>query len=137
MPNHPRFHIEINDADGRRVAFADIELLDSSMARASLHVESGHVPMGARPRLVDAVLDDGNVASCTHLLVAIPLGDTEILDRVRERCEVTDTHPAGVTCLMGIGRTHHHPATDYHTPYPIVRDDPGDRRLPSITLGGR
>jgi hypothetical protein len=107
MPNRPRLHIEINDADGRLLAAADIEVVDSSMARASLHVESGHVPMDTRPRLVDAVLDDGNVASCTHLLVAVPLGDTEILDRLRERCQVTDTHPAGVTCLMGVDQTHH------------------------------
>jgi hypothetical protein len=75
MPNRPRLHIEINDADGRLLAAADIEVVDSSMARASLHVESGHVPMDTRPRLVDAVLDDGNVASCTHLLVAVPLDE--------------------------------------------------------------
>jgi hypothetical protein len=75
MPHHPRLVIEINDADGRRLAGADIEVVGPSMARASLHVESGHVPMGTRPRLVDAVLDDGNVASCTHLLVAVPLDE--------------------------------------------------------------
>ena len=74
MPHHPRLVIEINDTDGRRLAAADIEVIGPSMARASLHVESGHIPMGTRPRLVDAVLDEGNVASCTHLLVAVPLG---------------------------------------------------------------
>jgi hypothetical protein len=123
MPHHPRLVIEINDTDGRRLAAADIEVIAPSMARASLHVESGHVPMGTRPRLVDAVLDEGNIASCTHLLIAVPLGDTEILDRVRQRCRVTDTHPAGVTCLMGVDQPHHHTATGR------TESAPGERRV--------
>jgi hypothetical protein len=122
MPNHPRLVVEINDADGRRLAGADIEVVGPSTARASLHVESGHVPMGIRPRLVDAVLDERNVVSCTHLLVVVPLGDTEILDRVRQRCRVIDTHPAGVTCLMGVDQTHHHTATGR------TESVPGERR---------
>jgi hypothetical protein len=47
----------------------------SGAAAVGAIVESGHVPMDTRPRLVDAVLDDGNVASCTHLLVAVPLDE--------------------------------------------------------------
>ena len=39
------------------MAAADIEVVDPSEVRASLHVESGHLPMGTRTRLVDAVLD--------------------------------------------------------------------------------
>jgi hypothetical protein len=46
-------------------------------------------------------------AAPSRRLGIVHLGDTEILDRLRERCQVTDTHPAGVTCLMGVDQTHH------------------------------
>ena len=64
------------------------------------HVESGHLPVGTRTRLVDAVLDTPEVSSCKHVQVALPLGDTEILDRVRERCDTDDVRAAGATCLV-------------------------------------
>ena len=117
----PDGHVYVGDGDGLTIETDTPGLgrRDSSKAWVSLHVESGHVSMGARPRLVDAVLDDGTVASCTHLLVAVPLGETEILDRVRERCQVTDTHPASVTCLMGVDQT--------TTPPRRTRDDRSPR----------
>ena len=65
----------------------------SSEVRASLSVESGHLPAGTRTRLVDAVLDAPEVSSCTHVQVALPLGETEILDRVRERCDTETCAP--------------------------------------------
>ena len=68
--------------------------------RASLHVESCHLPVGTRTRLVDAVLDSPEVNSREHVRVALPLGETEILDRVRERCDTGDARAAGATCLV-------------------------------------
>jgi len=38
--------------------------------------------------------------SCKHVQVALPLGDTEILDRVRERCHPDQVRAAGTTCLV-------------------------------------
>jgi len=49
---------------------------------------------------VDAVLDTPEVSSCEHVQVALPLGDTEILDRVRERCEPEEVRAVGATCLV-------------------------------------
>jgi hypothetical protein len=96
--DRPRIFVE--DEDGRRVAAADIEVVDGTAARASLHVESGQLPVGTRARLVDAVLDTPEVRSCEHVQVALPLGDTEILDRVRERCDPGDVRAAGASCLV-------------------------------------
>ena len=75
---------------GSALAAADVEVADPTMVRASLHVESGHLPVGTRKRLVDAVLDSPEVSSSEHVQVALPLGDTEILDRIRQRCDPAD-----------------------------------------------
>ena len=82
------------------MAAADVEVVDRSRVRASLHVESGHLPVGTRTRLVDAVLDSPEVSSSEHVQVALPVGDTEILDRVRERCDPDEVRAAGATCLV-------------------------------------
>jgi hypothetical protein len=100
MTDRARSQISVDDEDGRQVAAADIEVVDPSGARACLHVESGHLPVGTRTRLVDAVLDAPEVSSCQHGQVALPLGDTEILDRVRERCDTGEVRAAGTTCLV-------------------------------------
>ena len=92
--------VALKDEAGKLVAAADIEIVDPSAARASLHLEAGHLPAGTRQRLVDAVLDDPEVSSREHVQVALPLGDAEILDRIRERRDASDTRAAGASCLV-------------------------------------
>jgi hypothetical protein len=100
MTERDRPRIAVEDEDGRCVAEAEIEVVGRSEVRASLHVEAGHLPPGTRTRLVDAVLDTPEVSSCEHVQVALPLGDTEMLDRVRERCDPEEVRAAGATCLV-------------------------------------
>ena len=100
MSDRVRPRIAIDDENGRPVAAADIEAVGPDVVRASLHVEPGHLPRDARERLVDAVLDDPEVKSRQQLEVSLPLGDTEILDRVRERCDSADSRAAGASCLV-------------------------------------
>jgi hypothetical protein len=100
MTDRVRSQVSVDDEDGRHMAAADIEVVDRSEVRASLHVESGHLPVGTRTRLVDAVLDTPEVSSRERVQVALPLGDTEILDRVRERCDTDEVRAAGSTCLV-------------------------------------
>lgn len=100
MTDHERPRISVDDEDGRCVAAADLQVVDGSAVRASLHVEPGHLPAGTRTRLVDAVLDAPEVSASEHVQVALPLGDTEILDRVRERCDTEEVRAAGATCLV-------------------------------------
>jgi len=66
---------------------------------ADLHVEAGHLPVGTRTRLVDAVLDLTAAEPGTHLQVTLPAGDGEILERLRERCDDLQTRSAGASCL--------------------------------------
>ena len=100
MANRARPQIVINDEDGRPVGAADIEVVNAWTARASLHMESGHLPVGSRQRLVDAVLDAPEISSRQHVQVVLPLGEGEILDRIRERCDTDQVRAAGATCLV-------------------------------------
>ena len=59
---------------------------DSTVVRASLHAEAGHLPVGIRARLVDAVLDQEETRAGRRLEATVPLGDIEALERLRARC---------------------------------------------------
>jgi len=100
MTNRPGTYVVIDSVDGRPLAGADIEVVDPMVARASLYVEAGHLPPGTRKRLVDAVFDSPLIGTRQYLQVVLPLGDTEILDRVRERCGAGVARAAGSTCLF-------------------------------------
>lgn len=97
-PAPPRIVIEADD--GRPLAVARIDLLDGDTARISLHVVPGHLPPGTRSRLVDATFDDPDVRCRHRVQVTLPLGDVEILDRVRQRGLITTFRAAGSTCLV-------------------------------------
>ena len=60
----------------------------------------------ARARLVDAVLDDPEVSSASHLAASMPTGDTELLDRVRERADTVEVRAAGATKLVDADLRH-------------------------------
>jgi hypothetical protein len=97
-PAPPR--IVIDTDDGRTLAVAHIDVVTADLVRASLHVAPGHLPAGTRTRLVDAVFDDPQVRSRRQVQVTLPLGDTEILDRLRERGLLATFRAAGSTCLV-------------------------------------
>jgi hypothetical protein len=97
-PALPR--IVIDGADGQPLAVARIDLVGADIARALLHVEPGHLPAGTRSRLVDAVFDDPDVRARHQVQLTVPLGDTEILDRVRAWRTIATFRAAGSTCLV-------------------------------------
>ena len=92
--------VEIDDPAGRPLAAGSIERDGPGAARASLHVEPGHLPPGTRTRLVDAVLDDPLVKPSTRLTAAVPRGDGELLDRLQERCDDVQMRPAGTSVMV-------------------------------------
>jgi hypothetical protein len=93
-------HVDI-DVDGRAVASADVEQHhQAEVVRAALHVEPGVPPPGSRARLVDTILNLPEVHTARRLEAALPIGQTEILQRLRERCDRVQTRPAGATCLV-------------------------------------
>jgi hypothetical protein len=96
----PDRHVEI-EQDGRVVRDAEVRPLpDHSVVRAELHVESGHLPVGTGAALVDAVLDLPESREGSKLEATLPIGDSEPLERLRERCETVDTRTAGASCLV-------------------------------------
>ena len=109
---HPRTEI-VHDEDGRRVASADIKVV-AEAARASLSVEAGYVPAGTREHLVDVVLDSPEVNASHHLEVAIPLGDADMLHRIRERCDTAETRAAGSSCLINADPPHPSATPDHN-----------------------
>jgi hypothetical protein len=91
--------VEIKDGD-QTVAAAEVSRQPGGTTRASLHAVAGHIAPGRRADLVDAVVDLPEVQECARLEATIPLGDTETLDRLRERTEDTTSRAAGSTALV-------------------------------------
>jgi hypothetical protein len=94
-------HVEVKDGD-QSIAAADVTTAAGAegTARASLHATPGHVPPGIRASLVDAVMDTPEVQTSTRLEATVPLGDSESLERLRQRTEDAVTRPAGSTALF-------------------------------------
>lgn len=92
-------HITLTEG-GRLLAQATVHSdTGQRSVHVDLHVEAGHLPVGTRTRLVDAVLDQPAAEPGAHLEVNLPAGDSEILDRLRERCQDLQTRAAGASCL--------------------------------------
>ena len=86
---------------GRTVASAEVHPAgEPGVVHSDLHAESGQLPSGTRSRLVDAVLELPQVDEAERLVATMPLGDTEMLDRVRERCDDVHAHAAGATKIV-------------------------------------
>ena len=95
-----RQRVEVSD-DGRPLATAEVSTAGSGgTARVSLHAEPGHTTPGCHASLVDAVLDLPEVQQSARLEAAFPLGDSESLLRLQERCQDGSTHPAGSSALF-------------------------------------
>lgn len=93
--------IEVKDDDHTIAAAEVTPLADSGgTVRTSFLPSSGAAPPGSRASLVDAVMDSPEVQDSSRMEATVPLGDTESLDRLRERTDETVTRPAGSTALV-------------------------------------
>jgi hypothetical protein len=94
-------HVEITD-DGHLLAAAEVSTSahPHGTARVVLHAESGHLPIGTRAQLVDAVLDLPTVGSSDHLRACAPIGDSESLSQIRQRSTDMRAHAAGCTVII-------------------------------------
>jgi hypothetical protein len=102
MSSPDRAHrVEVKDGD-QTVAAAEVTPVEHAEGtlRTSLLPASGPTPPGRRASLVDAVMDLPEVQASSRLEATIPLGDSESLERIRERAEETVTRPAGSTALV-------------------------------------
>ena len=88
-------------ADGRVLAEADIRRTgEPGVVASAMHVESGHLPVGTGTRLVDAVLEQALLDEAELLVATMPINDTEMLDRVRQRSDEVATRAAGATKIV-------------------------------------
>jgi hypothetical protein len=94
-------HVEIRDGD-QTVASADVTTTQQpeATAQASLRAAPGHIAPGTRASLVDTVMDLPEVQESQRLQAALPLGDSESLGRLRERCQDATTRAAGASALL-------------------------------------
>ena len=83
FPEMPR-HVEIRDC-GQVVAAAEVTMPVAGTARTSLRAAAGHVAPGWRSHRLEAT---------------VPLGDGELLGRLRERTTGAVIRPAGSTLLL-------------------------------------
>ena len=95
-----RRHVAI-DQDGRCLAMADVEWgTVTGTAMASLHVESGHLPVGTCSRLVVAVLDTPEVSGAERIRASVPRDYAEILEQMRRRCDAVSVRAAGASVII-------------------------------------
>ena len=126
-------HVEIRDGD-QTVASADVTTKKEpeATAQASLRAASGHIAPGTRASLVDTVMDLPEVQESTRLEAAIPLGDSESLGRLRERCDDVTTRAAGASALLDADIP---PASPPSPPAPASPASPGGEREPGADAG--
>jgi hypothetical protein len=100
-PETPR-HVEIKDEDGETVAEAEVTTArgPEGTVRASMHAKDAYVRPGDRARMVDAVMDLPEVQASDRVEAAVPYGDGESLERLRERTEDAHARAAGATTLL-------------------------------------
>ena len=93
-------HVEVSEGE-RVIASTQVTTSpgDPRTAQASLQ-ESGHLPVGSRASLVDAVLDLPELQGGAHLEATVPLGDAESLQRLEERTDGMTTRAAGSSALV-------------------------------------
>jgi hypothetical protein len=94
-------HLEIKDDSDRTVAQAEVTtaLGPDGTVRTSMQSDA-YAPQGYRASLVDAVMDLPEVQASDRVEAAVPYGDAESLERLRERTEDAQTRAAGATTLL-------------------------------------
>ena len=95
-------HVEVRDDDDRTAAVAEVTTArgPDGTVRASMHAKSEHVRPGDRAALVDEVMDLPEVKASDRVEAAVPLGDAESVERLRERTGDAVLRAAGSTTLL-------------------------------------
>jgi len=85
---------------GKPVATATLVLDDADGIDLSCHIDAGHLPVGVREELIDAIFAVPEVQARHRIRATIPLGDASLLDAIRARCSDINTRGAGASCLI-------------------------------------
>lgn len=68
--------------------------------RAQVTPVPGHLPVGSRQKVADAVYEAVVADHASHLTVTVPLGDAELIDRIRSHLSEVELRAAGATCII-------------------------------------
>ena len=95
-------HIEVKDEHDRTAAVAEVAAGQGPQGtvRASLYAKSEYVRPGDRASLVDAVMDSPEVRTNETLEAAVPRGDIETVERLRQRTDNPVLRAAGASTLL-------------------------------------
>jgi hypothetical protein len=95
-------HVEIRDDEDRTAAVAEVTTASGpdGTVRAAMYAKSEHVRPGDRAALVDEVMDLPEVRASDRLEATVPYGDTETVERLRDRTDETVLRAAGSTTLL-------------------------------------
>jgi hypothetical protein len=94
--------VEVRDDEDRTAAVAEVTTArgPDGTVRASMHAKSEHVRPGDRAALVDEVMGLPEVRESDRMEAAVPLGDAESVERLRERTDGAVLRVAGSTTLL-------------------------------------
>jgi hypothetical protein len=95
-------HIEVRHEDDRTAAVAEVTTSSGpeGTVRTSLYAKNEYVRPGDRTTLVDAVMETPEVQSSDRLEATVPFGDSESVERLRERTDDPVLRAAGSTTLL-------------------------------------
>lgn len=95
-------HVEVRDEDDRTAAVAEVTTASGpdGTVRTSMYAKSEHVRPGDRAALVDEVMGLPEVRESDRLEAAVPFGDVESVERLRERTDDAVLRAAGGTTLL-------------------------------------
>ncbi len=121
-------HVEIKDDEDRTAAVAEVTTASGQegTVRASMHAKNEHVRPGDRAALVDEVMDLPEVRASDRVEAAVPLGDAESVERLRERTDDAVLRAAGSTTLLDANVPQDDEHRQARTPAGDQPADPGD-----------
>ena len=93
-------HVSIS-AHGETLAEATISAPDDDgTARVDVHTEPGHLPVGARKRLTDAIHDVVTADDVERISATVPMGDAELVEGIRDHLTDVELRAAGATSIV-------------------------------------
>lgn len=91
------------EQDGEVLAQATVSVShedDEAHALAQVAVAAGHLPVGTRQKMVDAVHAAVTEDHAAHLTASVPLGDAELVQGVSSHLDDVQLRAAGSTSII-------------------------------------
>ena len=89
------------EENGEVLAEATISAPDGDEgARAAVTVAPGHLPVGTRQKMADAVHEAVCDDNARHLTATVPIGDAELVDGIRGHLSDVEVRAAGASSII-------------------------------------